>query len=100
MVSRITDIDVIRIQDTDMYQKSDPELLDWLANKNRILLTHDVRTIPAFVYDRVQSGLSVPGVIEVRRSKLSIGEIIDQLELMIGASTVVEFRNQVRYIPI
>ena len=100
LLKRISNFDVVRIQDTEMYQKPDPQLLDWLADKNRILITHDVRTIPAYVYDRVQAGRSVPGVIEVSRSKLSIGQAIDQLELMIGASTSDEFSNQVRFIPI
>jgi len=41
---RLTPFDVVRVQDTPMYQSSDPELLDWLAAEGRILLTHDVNT--------------------------------------------------------
>jgi hypothetical protein len=62
---RLPEIDILRVQDTDMYQLPDPELLDRLAQERRILLTHDVRTMPRYVYERVRAGLEVPGVIEV-----------------------------------
>ena len=63
---RLPDLDIVRIQDTEMYKSSDDDLLVWLANHGRILLTHDVRTMPRFVYARVRAGESVPGLIEVR----------------------------------
>jgi len=44
-------------------------------------------------------GLLMPGVIEVHQAT-PIGLAIDQLELMIGASTPADFADQVRYIPI
>jgi hypothetical protein len=97
--SRLSELDIVRVQDTPMYQSSDPELLDWLAIEGRILLTHDVNTMPGFVYERVESGLSLPGVIAVK-SSTPIGQAIDELEIMIGASKPDEFENQVRFIPI
>lgn len=97
--TRLPALDLVRVQDTDMYQAPDPELLDWLASEKRILLTHDIRTMPGFVYERVQDGLSVPGIIEVKRST-PIGQAIDELEIMIGAGTDEDFENLVRYIPL
>lgn len=97
--ARLAQLDIIRIQDTEMYQSADPELLSWLAEEKRILLTHDVRTMPRYVYERVHSGQAVPGVIEVHRST-SIGQAIDELEIMIGAGEAKDFENQVKYIPI
>lgn len=96
---RLPDLDVIRIQDTLMYQASDPDLLAWLAEENRILITHDVKTMPGFVFARVNDGLYVPGVIAVR-AKTPVGDAIHDLEIMLGASGPEEFANQVRYIPI
>lgn len=96
---RLPTLDIIRIQDTAMHQLPDPELLDRLAQESRILLTHDVRTMPGFVYERVQAGQPVPGVIEVHRST-PIGQAIDELEIMIGAGQPADFENQVSYIPL
>ncbi len=46
---RMPDIDVVRVQDTEVYQSDDPRLLEWAAQQGRILLTHDVKTIPGYV---------------------------------------------------
>lgn len=98
ILARLPDADIIRIQDTVMYQSPDPALLAWLAGENRVLLTHDVQTIPGFVYDRVRAGLPVPGVIEVKMS-VSIGQIVDELEVIIGAGQREDFQNIIRYVP-
>lgn len=95
---RLPDVDIVRVQDTNMYQASDPELLEWLADENRILLTHDVKTIPGYVYERIYAGLPVPGVIEVRES-VSMGQILDELEVLMGAGTPEDFENIIYYIP-
>src|SRR5690606_1892260 len=87
--ARIPDLDIVRVQDTEMYQSPDDKLLGWLAEEGRILLTHDVRTMPRFVFERVRAGLPVPGVIEVEDT--SIGEVIEDLEVAIGAGTSEDF---------
>jgi len=96
---RLPDLDIIRIQDTELYQSPDDELLAWLANEGRILLTHDVQTMPRYVFERVSAGHSVPGVIEVHQDT-PIGTAIDELEILIGAGRPADFENQVKYIPI
>ncbi len=98
--ARLPDLDVVRVQDTPMYGSSDAMLLAWLAAEERILLTHDVRTMPRFVFDRVRAGLLVPGVIEVRKEDVSIGALVDDLEIVIGAGRPQDFENQAKYIPI
>lgn len=97
--ARLPELDIVRVQDTEMYQSPDDKLLKWLADEGRILLTHDVQTMPQYVYERVTAGLPVLGVIEVHRDT-PIGVAIDELEIMIGAGTPEDFENQVKYIPI
>ncbi len=92
-------IDVVRVQDTNMSASPDPELLEWAAAKNRIVLTHDVHTLAGFAYDRVRQGLLLPGIIEIKISQ-SIRATVDELVLLIEASTPQEFENQVHYIPL
>lgn len=82
-----------------MYQAPDPKLLEWLANENRVLLTHDVRTMPRHVYERVKAGQAVPGVVEIH-NKTAIGVAIDELEVVVGAGEPEDFKDQVRYIPL
>ena len=97
--ARLIELDVIRVQDTDRIGVPDPELLQWAATQQRILLTHDVLTLAGNAFNRVRGGLPMPGIIEVRITQ-SIGATIDELILLIEASRPEEFENQVRYIPL
>jgi predicted nuclease of predicted toxin-antitoxin system len=65
LLRRQPDIDIIRVQDTELYGANDPTVLAWAAQENRILLTHDVATITRYAYDRIAKEQSRPGVIEV-----------------------------------
>ena len=97
--TRLPDVDIVRVQDTTIYQAPDPELLEWAAQEERILLTHDVKTIPGYVYERVRAGLPVPGVIAVRES-VSIGQILNELEVIMRVGAPEDFENIVRYVPL
>ena len=92
------DFDAIRVQDTEIYQADDPAVLEWAAQQGRILLTRDVNTMVGFAYERVEAGLPMPGVIEIRR-QATLGETIDELLIILGASTAADWENQVKYLP-
>lgn len=77
----------------------DPPLLSWAADQNRILVTHDLRTIPKHAYERVKSGQFMPGVIAVPDS-LPIGQVIEELTLLTECSQPHELENLVFYLPI
>ncbi len=99
MLRRNPNIDYIRVQDVpEIYQHADPVVLEWAANHDRILLTHDVQTMTNHAYDRVRSGLKMPGVFEVSQ-RAAYAQVIDDLLLVIDASEPDEWTNQVRYIP-
>ena len=91
--------DIIRVQDTDVYQAADPVVLEWAAHANRILLTHDARTMEAFAYERVAAGQPLPGVLVIR-SLLPLKQAVDALLLAIGASDPGEWANKVTHLPL
>ena len=62
---RLPNLDVVRALDVGLAGVADPDLLEWAAAADRILLTHDVNTVPGFAYDRVRAGLPMPGVFLV-----------------------------------
>lgn len=57
-----SDIDVVRVQDVGLRTREDAVVLNWAATEGRVLLTHDVQTMPAHAYERVQHLLPMPGV--------------------------------------
>ena len=96
---RLPDLDVVRAQDATIAGAEDPDLLDWAAGEGRILLTHDARTIPGFAYERVRAGLPLPGVVVVA-ADAGIGGALDDLLVVIGASSDEEWADQVQFVPL
>jgi Domain of unknown function (DUF5615) len=96
---RLPRLDVIRVQDSDLVGAEDPEILAWAAREDRLLLTHDAATMPAYAYMRVQAGTKMPGVIEVPLV-MPIAQAIEDLLLFIEVSQPGEWENQVTYLPL
>ncbi len=94
---RVPDVDIVRIQDTVMYGASDPVMLEWVAQENRILLSRDVQTLIDDAYHRVEQGLPMPGVIIVPMDA-GIGKAIEALEVAIVAGRASDFENQVTHV--
>jgi hypothetical protein len=99
LLSLLPDLDVVRVQDTEVAGASDPVMLEWAAKEKRILLTHDSETVINFAYERVRNQQPMPGVIEVDPTA-PIGLVIDHLFLLAGASLEGEWENRVGFIPI
>lgn len=91
--------DVLRVQDTEVYQAADPVVLAWAAQEGRILLTHDVKTMTYHAYQRVEAGLPMAGVIEVSKQRMSLGQAVAELLIIEGASDPGEWENLVVYLP-
>ena len=78
---------------------SDPAVLAWAAQQERIVLTHDVATMADFAYQRIQEGLSMPGLFEVSR-RVSVGLAIEEIILIATCSLEGEWAGQVRFLPL
>lgn len=73
-------------------------VLDWAASEGRVLLTHDVQTMPAFAYRRLDEGRSFPGVLAIHQ-RAPIGPVIADLELIALTVEPGEIANQVWFLP-
>jgi hypothetical protein len=96
---RIPNVDYVVVQDTELQGTKDRPLLAWAAEHRRILVTHDVNTIPRYAYERMDAGEPMVGVIVVPED-LAIGVAIEELALLIECCAAEEFENQVKYVPI
>jgi len=94
-----SEIDIVRVQDVGLSEADDPTVLEWAAQQGRVLLTHDVTTITKFAYERIQAGLSMPGVFEVSR-RVSVGLAIEEILLIGECSLEGEWEGQVRFLPL
>jgi hypothetical protein len=91
-------VDIIRVQDSEASGFEDPELLRWLAKENRILLTHDVNTIPGFIKDLLAEGVTLSGIFLVHLSK-PIAAVAQDILLIARCSSLEEWTNQLWYLP-
>ena len=96
---RLTDLDVVRVQDLPISGAGDPEVLDWAARAGRVLVTHDVQTVTRFAYDRVRAGLSMAGVIEIPVTA-STGVILPDLALVVEYLAPEELAGQILFLPL
>jgi hypothetical protein len=99
LLRRDPSLDIVRIQDVGLTHAPDPVVLEWAAQQNRVLLTHDRNTITKFAYQRVVEGKSMPGVIEVDRS-VPIKVAIDDILLLAVASNSGQWEGQIIYLPL
>lgn len=96
---RVDDIDIVSVQDVGLRTVGDPEILQWSADEGRILVSHDLKTIPGIAGDRLNAELPMPGVI-LLRSTLVIAQAIDELAAIAGATDAEEWNNQIAYLPL
>jgi hypothetical protein len=99
LLRRSSDLDIVRAQDVGLSRTDDPVILEWAAQENRVLLTHDVATVTHYAHERVRKGKPMPGVFEVSR-KVPIGTAIDDILLLVECSLEGEWEGQVRYLPL
>ena len=92
-------VDLVRVQDIGLANTPDPEILEWAANTGRIVLTHDVATMPVHATDRMNEGFPMQGLFLIPQSRLT-GEIIDELQLIMECSLAGEWAGQIRYLPL
>ncbi len=99
LLRRKSDLDIVRVQDVGLSGADDATILEWAAQENRVMLTHDVTTITKYAYERVQAGKRMPGVFEVSRS-VPVGVAIEDILWLVECCLEGEWEGQVRYLPL
>lgn len=77
----------------------DWDVLALAARDDRVLVTHDLRSMPHHFRDFLNAGATSPGVLLVRQSA-PIGAVIESLILIWAGSEPEEWRNRILRIPL
>ena len=59
------DINIIDVRDVGLDHTPDEDILQWAAENNRIVITHDVNSMRGLADSRARTGLPMPGAIIV-----------------------------------
>lgn len=96
---RLPDADIVRVQNVGMLSIPDADILEWAAAEARVVVTADKKSVAAEAWNRVANGLPVAGVAMLR-PMLTIGQAIQEIELLAVISTPDDLRNRVIYLPL
>ncbi|MBW4439843.1 MAG: DUF5615 family PIN-like protein [Plectolyngbya sp. WJT66-NPBG17] len=99
ILRRNPDVDIVRVQDVGLIEADDPTVLEWAAQHQRVVLTHDVATMTNFAYARIEAGRGMPGLFEVSR-RVPIRLAIEEILLIAECSLEGEWEGQVRFLPL
>jgi Domain of unknown function (DUF5615) len=90
---------ISHVRDFGLGSRSDTEILQFAWDQRFLVISHDVNTMSAAAYDRMDAKQSIFGLLLSRQS-LPIATVIDNLVMIWAATEAEEWLNQVRYLPI
>ena len=99
LLLRVPNLDVITAHQAGLSNASDPEVLAWAAERERIIVTHDRRTMPYHAISRIARAEMVAGIIVVSR-QLPVSQVIDELEIIVSCSEMIEWENIIKHLPL
>lgn len=92
-------VDILTSQEDGTREESDERLLQRCVELNRVLFSQD-RDLLRLAKGYQASGKSFPGVIYSPQMNVSIGRLVDDLELIACCSEPAELANTVVYLPL
>ena len=98
LLRKFPDLNLVRVQDVGLRQSDDETILEWAAIEQRILLTHDLNTLPGFAYNRINQNLPMPGIFAIP-TDANPNEVFNSLLLILNCSEADEWENQVVFLP-
>ena len=92
-------LELARVRDIGPSDMSDPDLLEWAAQRGFVIVSHDVNTMAGFAYERVEKGQQMAGLLLVSQFE-PIGAVIESLLLISSASEDDEWQDTVAFLPL
>jgi hypothetical protein len=99
ILRREPSLDFLTAHAAGLRRMTDPEVLTLAAEQQRVLVSHDVGTMPAHFHAFTVSGKGSAGVFLIPQS-LHVGTAIDELLLVWLASEASEWENQLLWLPL
>src|SRR4051794_15372434 len=98
LLQQLPELDMVRAQEVGLDGADDELVLDFAADDDRVILTHDRRTMITPARDRFLAGLSMPGLIIVGRTS-TLRLAIEHLAIVVYCSLPDDWPLRVCEIP-
>ena len=91
-------LDVEIAQNVGLGGCDDAAVLAWASERGRIVLTHDVNTMPGFAVERLSRNQRMPGVVVVFM-RASLPSLVEDI-LLIADCDIAQVEGQIHFVPI
>ncbi|HEY0722962.1 MAG TPA: DUF5615 family PIN-like protein [Pyrinomonadaceae bacterium] len=98
-LNRRLNMDLLSVRDVGLAGLPDPLLLNWAAQEDRVMMTHDAQTMLKYAQQLLIQGEAMAGMIFVREGS-PIGRAIDDLQLLIECYSQSDMHNRIEYVPL
>ncbi|HKU75364.1 MAG TPA: DUF5615 family PIN-like protein [Pyrinomonadaceae bacterium] len=96
---RCPNLDLLSVRDVGLAGLPDPLLLNWAAQADRTMLTHDEQTMINYAEQLLIGGEPMAGVVLIPQL-LPIGRAIEDLQLVIECYSQPEMHNRIERLPL
>ena len=96
LAARVPEFDLVRAQDV-ITGVPDDSVLQWAAENERILLTHDKNSMPEHCRNRWDDGHSIAGIIYVEQI-IPIGHAIEQILVLLNDTEQFDWIDRTEYV--
>jgi hypothetical protein len=96
---RLRNVDVLTAYEDGASTLSDPELLDRAGELKRVIFTQDDDFLVEAAR-RQQENIPFNGVIYVHQLTITIGKIINDLEIIAKIAEIEDLQNRIEYLPL
>jgi len=96
---RLPSLDTKTAQEADLSEAPDPMVLELATRENRLTVSHDHSTMRAYAEERLNSELTMRGLILIRQ-RVPLREAIDDLVLIAETTTAEEWDGKIVFLPL
>src|SRR5437016_8770464 len=99
VLRREPSLDFLTAQTAGLCSMKDPEVLTLAADRQRVLVSHDIGTMPAHFYAFRKAGKHSSGVFLIPQGP-TVGTAIDELLFIWWASEASEWETRLEWLPL
>jgi predicted nuclease of predicted toxin-antitoxin system len=92
-------IQFLTVQEVGLSERPDPEVLEFAATQDLILVSHDVNTMRDAAYDRIIRGNHMTALLLVPQSRQT-KPVAESLILIWAASSTEDWLDHVKFLPL
>ncbi len=96
---RLRSVDVLTAQDDHTEELDDGQLLQRASELGRILVSQDQDLLCEGVR-RLRAGQQFSGIVYAHQLRITIGQMVEDLELIANATSQEEWAGRIEYLPI